>query len=218
MRFKLTPGERKRKRIEDAEQVRRWKEEHVLPPASLSALANPNVVPADPVAVKALAEYDRAVRALDQESGFLDPAPDLPACEKHPAEWKPTRPFLGAPLPRAPMCPYCLKEAERKPTSQDVFIDGGYPQKRPTPTQDRLWKEHLVKLEAAGVLLPGSDAEAAAVRRSDELRADDRMRDRGDRQIAYYRPYDETVIYRQPRRRRRGGGHADAHGVIWVHL
>ena len=169
MKLHLTKAERERYRIEESERIRRFRagEEH----------REPNVVLPDPEAVKALRDYDRAVRDLVKQvlpPGGVEP----PSCEAH--DWPPPgERGNGRPPKPASMCPDCLASAERgrRPAhsadiaNRPVFV--AHPQyPDPSAYGAQKWEEHLERLEARGVLLAGSPQERAAVDRSDDLRAE----------------------------------------------
>jgi hypothetical protein len=106
----------------------------------------------------------------------LNPVPALEAgpCPRHP-DWMPAQP--GPPVPAA-LCPRCRDEAEAKRSPRREERELPHPlQARETPPMEAAYAAHREKLREAGVVLPGSAEELAALDRIDDAREDQRYRE-----------------------------------------
>src|SRR5205823_5795878 len=128
-----TKAERERQKIENAELVRRQREEGV------------SVITPDPVVVRALEAYDCAAREHERRASVPDPAPEPPVCEIH--DWRPPVPFSGATRPPRSMCPGCREDYETKsrPGLEVYVSDGGslWPQPQVPEAFKAQWERKL---------------------------------------------------------------------------
>jgi hypothetical protein len=140
-------------------------------------------------------EYERAHREVENVSSLPPPAPEPPACQLHP-DWQPPKRLSGQPRPPKGLCPYC-----RRPTDVVEQVEVPHPLnvKNTTDLAEREWQFREKKaVEVAGA--PGSfsysfshspegraalargsfsdDVERTALERIDDLREEERRRDR----------------------------------------
>lgn len=198
---KKTSGERERERIEHAELSRR-----------LRAGEDVSVVTRDAGVLRDIADYLTALRDLARSSYQPAPAPEPPVCEKH--DWPaPSERANGRPHPPESMCPHCLEGARAKPAGPTVWVDS--PPRKETPKKlDEAWDKHVEQLRASGVVLPGSQAEADAVRRSDDLRAQELAYGGGSKPA--YASWNGMRVMHVRRPKRRSSFYTDDRGQIIV--
>jgi hypothetical protein len=197
-----TPSEKRRKRIESAEWLRRWRE------TATSLFRNPNVTLPDPEVARLVLEHDRALQAAERAGGLPDATGVEPfVCEKH--GWPDARPVWWHPRPALSECPRCKAEFDAKPVGPDVPIatpnSGLYADVKATaPRLELAWRRHEEELREAGALLPGSRDEQAALERIKQLRDEEKRTHRGLVKVYEGFPYNGTrTMYTRLRKRRR---------------
>jgi hypothetical protein len=151
LRSRKSKAERKRLRIEEEELARRWRQE-----------------------AAAVAQVERGEVALAR------------ICPKHPW-WAPRSmqrvSSFTLPRPDPSECDECAKERSAARNAARDFLElqhSDYNESRFPAKQRRLIQaaneRHEERLRAAGVAIPGSDAETQALARIDELRDEERAR------------------------------------------
>jgi hypothetical protein len=178
---RLSKRQREQRRIEEQELVRRLKVR-------------------DPEKDAAEASAVAQVRAEERNA-----YPDGFACGLHPHWQPPRRHGLHAPTPLKGNCPYCAEDLIRMRKRQRERLDvepASYNASRFPLRQRHLiqaaGERHEERLRAAGVAVAGSEEEAQALERIDQLRDEDRAR-AGDT-FAARRARSRRYWAEQPRR------------------